>query len=72
MSETTNGQTLWFTYDSNANLFSMVTGGKHYFYQRNLQNDIIALVDESGDTVVNYTYDSWGRILASPEAGKTP
>ncbi len=56
MSETTNGQTLWFTYDSNANLFSMVTGGKHYFYQRNLQNDIIALVDESGDTVVNYTY----------------
>ena len=64
MSETTNGQTLWFTYDSNANLFSMVTGGKHYFYQRNLQNDIIALVDESGDTVVNYTYDSWGRILS--------
>lgn len=64
MSETTNGQTLWFTYDSNANLFSMVTGGKHYFYQRNLQNDIIALVDESGDTVVNYTYDSWGKVLS--------
>ena len=63
MSETTNGQTLWFTYDSNANLFSMVTGGKHYFYQRNLQNDIIALVDEAGDTVVNYTYDSWGKVL---------
>ena len=64
MSETTNGQTMWFTYDSNANLFSMVTGGKHYFYQRNLQNDIIALVDESGDTVVNYTYDSWGKVLS--------
>ena len=64
MSETTNGQTLWFTYDSNANLFSMVTGGKHYFYQRNLQNDIIALVDESGNTVVNYTYDSWGKVLS--------
>ena len=64
MSETTNGQTLWFTYDSNANLFSMVTGGKHYFYQRNLQNDIIALVDEAGDTVVNYTYDSWGKVLS--------
>ena len=64
MSETTNGQTLWFTYDSNANLFSMVTGGKHYFYQRNLQNDVIALVDETGDTVVNYTYDSWGKVLS--------
>ena len=64
VSEITNGQTFWYTYDSNANLVSIIIGGKNYFYVRNLQNDIIALIDEDGNTVVNYTYDSWGKILS--------
>ena len=38
--------------------------GKYYIYVRNIQNDIIALVDASGRTVVNYTYDSWGKLLS--------
>lgn len=42
VSEITNGQTFWYTYDSNANLVSIIIGGKNYFYVRNLQNDIIA------------------------------
>lgn len=62
-SETTNGKTIWYTYDTGANLVAMAVNGKHYFYARNLQNDIIALVDEDGKTVVNYSYDSWGQIL---------
>ena len=31
---------------------------------RNVQNDIVALVDDSGKTVVNYVYDSWGKLLS--------
>ena len=64
VSETTNGQAFWYHYDSGANLVSMVVGGKNYFYVRNLQNDVIALVDEDGNEVVHYTYDSWGKILS--------
>ena len=59
-----SGKTIWYTYDTGANLVAMAVDGKHYFYVRNFQNDIIALVDEDGKTVVNYSYDSWGRILA--------
>ena len=64
VSEITNGQTFWYHYDSGANLISIVIGGKNYFYVRNLQNDVTALVDEDGNEVVHYTYDSWGKILS--------
>ena len=63
-SETTGGKTQWYIYDSSAALVAVMIGGKYYFYERNLQNDVVALVDESGKTVVNYTYDSWGNTLS--------
>ena len=50
-------------YDSGANLLAVNIDGKYYTYVRNIQNDIIALVDASGKTVVNYAYDSWGKLL---------
>ena len=62
-SETSNGKTMWYIYDSGANLLTVNIDGKFYIYVRNIQNDIIALVDASGKTVVNYAYDSWGKLL---------
>lgn len=65
LSEYTSGQTaLWYHYDSAGNLVSVTTGGKDYYYVRNLQNDVIALVDDAGSEVVHYTYDSWGKPLS--------
>ena len=63
-SETCNGKTMWYIYDSGTNLLAVNIDGKYYTYVRNIQNDIIALVDASGKTVVNYTYDSWGKLLS--------
>ena len=34
-----------------------------YYYVTNIQGDVIALVDESGNKVMEYTYDAWGKIL---------
>lgn len=28
-----------------------------------MQNDVIALIDDAGETVVEYKYNSWGKIL---------
>ena len=39
----------------------MRVSGKDYFYVRNLQNDVIALIDDAGETVVEYKYNSWGK-----------
>lgn len=63
-SETCNGGTTWYVYDSGANLVAIIIAGKYYYYVRNVQNDIVALVDDSGKTVVNYVYDSWGKLLS--------
>ena len=34
-----------------------------FYYITNLQGDVIALVDEDGDLLVEYTYDAWGNLL---------
>ena len=66
-----------FIYDSNGNLikqsngleflydhtgvFAVKQGVSTYFYRKNAQNDIIALLDSTGTVVVKYKYDAWGN-----------
>ena len=59
----TNGKETSFVYDSGADLVAMIYEGKYYFYVKNLQGDIVSIVDESGTSIVHYSYDSWGRLL---------
>ncbi len=63
MSQNRGGEVTYFSYDSNAQLLGMSCGGSRYFYLRNAQNDITGLIDEAGSRVVEYQYDSWGRLL---------
>ena len=35
--------------------------GINYFFQKNLQNDIIGIYNESNNLVARYEYDSWGN-----------
>lgn len=34
-----------------------------YYYLRNAQGDVVKLIDGSGNTVVEYIYDSWAENL---------
>ena len=36
-----------------------------YWYERNLQGDIVAVYDGIGDKIVSYTYDAWGYCTAT-------
>ena len=62
---------LRFSYDASGNVaavdYSSDNGNTFtsYYYLRNAQGDIVKLIDSSGNTVVEYTYDSWGRIIAT-------
>ena len=40
------------------------TGESTYYYEFNVQGDIIGIIDSTGTKVVEYTYGAWGDILS--------
>ena len=53
---------LLFYYDSEGNATSFSYNGTMYFYVKNLQGDVIRIIDLSGTEVASYVYDAWGNI----------
>lgn len=35
-----------------------------YYYQYNLQGDVVAILDSSGNIVAKYDYDAWGKLIS--------
>ena len=54
--------TLLFYYDSDGNATSFSYNGTMYFYVKNLQGDVVRIIDLSGTEVASYVYDAWGNI----------
>ena len=58
---------LLFFYDDNGSPFGMSVKSansgsvKTYYYEKNLQGDIVGIMNEAGYRVVTYTYDAWGN-----------
>ena len=51
---------LEFIYD-NSGVIGLKYSGNTYFYRRDCQGNIIALIDNNGAVVVEYKYDAWGN-----------
>ena len=62
------GERMDFLYDEKGTPFAFEYQEKMYFYQTNLQGDIIGIVDSKGSQVVVYRYDAWGEVLVSSDA----
>lgn len=56
--------TLHFYYDSNDEVIGFTYNEADYFYVKNAMRDIIGIVDNSGNLVVSYAYDAWGKVLS--------
>ena len=54
---------LHFFYDAQNRPAVVVYNGTAYAYVKSLQGDIVAILDENGNTVVSYGYDAWGALL---------
>lgn len=52
-----------FIYDSWGTLQGFILNDSEtYLYVKNLQGDIIAIVDELGEVIFEYSYDAWGNV----------
>lgn len=49
-----------FVYDDNGLLYGFVYNGIRYYYVRDLQQNIVKIVDETGQYVAGYVYESYG------------
>ena len=65
ISETAGSATIHYRYNADDELVGLFYDGQEYFYVKNLQNDIIGIVNASGVLCVTYTYDAWGNVTVS-------
>ena len=54
---------LHFFYDAQNKPAVVVYNGTPYSYVKNLQGDIVAILDSNGNKVVEYKYDAWERQI---------
>ena len=54
-----------FYYDTQGRPAMVDFNGTKYMYLHNLQGDIVGSLDASGQLVVQYRYDAWGKPLAT-------
>ena len=57
-------ETLQYHYDSNNSIIGFTYNGEKYLYLKNIQNDIIGIIDENNNLVVEYNYDGYGNIIS--------
>jgi len=56
---------LYFSYDGMGNPLKVLYNGTQYHYVTNLQGDVLRILDEDKNTVVEYTYDAWGKLIST-------
>ena len=65
-----NGDILTFARDESGSIIAVEYYSEttdlisYYYYIKNLQGDVIGISDREGNTVAEYRYDSWGRLLS--------
>ena len=63
--ETWNGNTLIPLYDNEDSVCGIIYNNVPYYFIKNLQGDIIAIVDKDAKTVARYSYDAWGAVTSA-------
>ena len=60
--QVTGNDVLEFFYDSNG-VVGFYYNNTPYYYLKNIQGDVVGILDANGTQVVSYTYDAWGKLI---------
>lgn len=61
LSEAWQNNTLIPLYDNEENICGIDFNGEKYFFEKNLQGDIISIKDINAKQIARYSYDAWGK-----------
>ena len=64
---TNTTEVLYYYYDEAGAPTGIKYNNNVYYFQKNLQGDIIRILNSSGTIVATYTYDAWGNIISSTD-----
>ncbi len=62
--KSSDGNKLYFFYDSNGYLTGVEYNGTNYYTATNLKGDVVAIYDRFGVCVAKYEYDAWGNVIS--------
>ena len=55
---------IYYIYDENGSPAGITVNGTQYWFVKNLQGDVTAILDNTGAVVANYRYDAYGYIIS--------
>ena len=64
LAEYRDGHKIVFAYDEDNSLIGFNYNDAYYAYNKNIQGDIIGIIDATGAQIATYTYDAWGNITS--------
>ena len=56
--------TIYYIYDTAGSVIGFEHNGTKYWYDKNLQGDIVGIRNASGTLVAQYEYDAWGKHIS--------
>lgn len=62
--EKTGDNVIYYMYDEKAEVIGFEYLSNKYYYKKNFYNDVIGILNASGDLIVKYSYDAWGNTLS--------
>lgn len=54
---------IWYMYDVNNGIVGFQYNEVSYYFSKNLQGDVMSILDNNGTVLVEYTYDAWGNVI---------
>jgi RHS repeat-associated protein len=55
-------------YDINDSICGIIYNSTPYYFIKNLQGDVISIVDRNNNVLANYTYDAFGKVMSVKDA----
>ena len=60
-----------YMFDENGERYGFLYNSTPYYYVRNIQGDVIRILNSAGSVVAKYEYDAWGKVLKVTNASGT-